>query len=310
LVEGLVWVAGLRLVPELVGRYRILEVEWEERMELGEAPCPGLRPFAARADALLEDRSSGELSVFSLKTAAAWGKQEEMRFRRDVQGLSEAVAIESRLHRKIETVQMAMLLKGIRRASESRGGRKEHYSPLTRAYRLTDPLSGLEQWAWSFDVKKTDKTGLEYTGKLGKGWNYSPAWEYPGGMEAWVVALDRGKIQPECGDALAQCLALPEPWSRSEDELADWLEQTRTQEKLIDDGVEEVNDALVEGRIVELRHAMNQFFPQRRSSCVQFNSQCAYDSLCWGGQGLTQLASGRIPEGFAPRRDHHGDMEE
>ncbi len=332
LVEGLVWVAGLRLVPELISRYRIVDVEREERMELG----PGLRQFAARADALLAERDSGDLSVFSLKTGALYGKREEMKFKRDVQGLSEAIAIERRLHQehfaqwigkdefptqmidgkpfigdtpppKIETVQMALLLKGLRRMNE-KAGRKEHYSPLTRAWRFKDPLNSLEQWAWSYDTPKTNaKTGESYMGKLGKDFSVAPSWEYPGGVRAWVLALDHGEIQSELGDALAQCMAVPEPWGRSEEELVDWLDQAQHQERKIQDGAEAVNAALGAGNLDQARRQLNFSFPQNRSSCVAFNSSCQFDALCWGGQGLVSIASGMAPEGLILRRDHHSE---
>lgn len=334
LIEGLVWVAGLRLVPELISRYRVLEIEREERIEL----APGLRPFAARADALLADRASGDLSVFSLKTAAAYGRREEMRFKRDVQGMSEAVAIDAWLAGdalaaackefgawdtsqppygkqvevklpKVEVVQMAILLKGIRRAQgEDRGLRKEHYSPLTRAWCLIDPINNLEQWAWSYDTPKTAKDGSVYMGKLGKEWRPRPTWERAGGVRQWVLDLDAGLIQSEVGDPLAQCMALPEPWGRAEDEMADWLEQARVSEARIAAGAGLVNDALLVGDLAGARRALNEWFPQDRRSCVQFNSTCAFDGrVCFNPNGLIQLSQGLVPEGLRPRIDHHAD---
>ncbi len=334
LVEGLIWTAGLRLVPELIGRYEVVAVEREERLELGT----GCRPFAARADAVLRERRTGDLSVFSLKTAAMYGMREEMRFKRDVQGLSEAIAVERRLAQentdgiarmmrehsdleplavqnpKVETVQMAILLKGIRRAAESRGGRKEHGSPLVRAWKLEDPLSGLSQWAYAFETPKLDKQGNSYMGRLGKEWKQTPTWEYPGGVGAWVRALDRGEIQPElASDPLMAAMAFPEPWGRSETEMEDWLVQARTIAQGIEEGARVVNDFLSLGDTGGARQALNVFFPQDRRSCISFNQNCVFDSVCWGGQGLVQLAGGQIPDGLALRKDHHaseGDSDE
>lgn len=300
LVEGLVWVAGLRLVPELLSRYKVVEVEREERMELG----PDVREFAARADALLAERDSGDLSVFSLKTGTIYGRREEMRFKRDVQGLSEAIALERRLGAKIETVQMALLLKGLRRMND-RAGRKEHYSPLTRAWRSIDPLSSIETWCWSYDTPKTSRDGSAYMGKLGKDFTSAPTWERPGGIREWVLALDRGEIQSEVGDPFENCLAIPEPWSRSENEVQDWLEQSLVREREIEAGAEAVNLNLQSRDLDSARRQLNVYFPQNRSSCVQFNTTCFADVLCWRGDGLVQLAQGMAPEGMIPRRDHH-----
>jgi len=306
LVEGLVWIAGLRLVPELNSHYNVVDVEREERMELGA----GVRPFAARADALLAERDSGDLSVFSLKTGAMYGRKEEMKFKRDVQGLSEAIALERRLGQKIATVQMALLIKGTRRMNE-KAGRKEHYSPLTRAWRLLDPLTGIQQWAWSSDTPKVNaKTGESYIGKLGKDFTATPAWEYPGGIRAWVLALDRGEIQGELGDALAGCMAVPEPWARAESEVEDWLEQALVQEREVEEGAEVVNLNLASGDLGAARKQLNIYFPQNRSSCVSFNQNCSFDSVCWGGQGLVQIAQGFAPDGLKLREDHHALSED
>lgn len=306
LVEGLVWIAGLRLVPELISHYRIVDVEREERMELGA----GVRPFAARADALLAERDSGDLSVFSLKTGAMYGRKEEMKFKRDVQGLSEAIALERRLGQKIATVQMALLIKGTRRLNE-KAGRKEHYSPLTRAWRLMDPLTGIQQWAWSYDTPKVNaKTGESYIGKLGKDFTATPAWEYPGGIRAWVLALDRGEIQGELGDALAGCMAVPEPWARAESEMEDWLEQALVQEREVEEGAEVVNLNLAAGNLSVARRMLNIHFPQNRSACISYNQSCSFDAVCWGGQGLVQIAQGFAPDGLKLRTDHHAEESE
>ncbi len=146
-------------------------------------------------------------------------------------------------------------------------------------------------------------------GKLGKDFSTAPTWEYPGGIRAWVLALDRGEIQKEVGDALANCLAIPEPWSRSEEEMEDWLEQSLVREREIEAGAEVVNGNLQVGDLGTARKQLNVYFSQTRSACVAFNSTCSFDPICWGGSGLVQIAQGFAPDGMKPRVDHHAGEE-
>lgn len=113
LIEGLVRAYAKAGLPRLLEQYRILEVEREDVWDhftpirmlgdledklVGRDPkIVGWVDFQSRADALLQERQTGDLYVDSLKTAAMedWRKDNENRH--DVQGLSEAAVVERRL---------------------------------------------------------------------------------------------------------------------------------------------------------------------------------------------------------------------
>lgn len=353
LVEGLVMVAGLRLIPNLVERFRVVEVEAEKAFGLGAVRKVlkkentdhyrevGLSPgeiyyaedtpvvFQSRADALLEERETGDLYVHSWKTSADYGRQEEMQFRRDVQGMSEAVGIEqSGCDGRVMGIQMAFLLKG-RKAGGGQGagadiewddtsnwhglgpGLRWHQSPLTHAWRMEShgilPEDDLSQWAWTkWYPKPENKSGL---GKLGKGWESVAVFdEYPGGVRQWVLDLEARRWQPECyghlsiKDPLDRCLAMPEPWSRSDRELEDWLEQARAQSVEIQERAEGVRDAFRGENWQEARRLLNKYFPQSRRSCYSYGGMCQMSDLCFG---IDEIWQRPLENGFGLRVPHH-----
>lgn len=89
----------------LLAQYRVLEVEREEVWPYFTAVRETHVTFQARADALLQERSSGDLYVLSFKTAAGQDWRRDDEGRHDVQGLSEAAAIERRLAQDVEALE-------------------------------------------------------------------------------------------------------------------------------------------------------------------------------------------------------------
>lgn len=315
MVEGLVRAFGLAVLPTLLERYRVLEVEQECQMPLdggggsgeGGGEVAGGLVFQARIDALLEERDTGDLHILSFKTAKEWSKQSAMQFRRDMQGLTEAMTWEaqhgqpSAEHpggRRIEMTQMLILLKGKEYEDKWAGapGKWVHYSPLTRAYRLAIPGIVPEfdssKWAWSYDVPKTyvrgDRKGETYMGTLEKDWKPTSTWDnYPGGMKAWVEDLYRGKWQPEMGDPFAKSFVMPEPWSRAQQEMEDMREQLVAQELEVVEDVRYYQDLILWG--VDdpdpVRSFLNRKFRQHRASCSRYGGMCWAEGICFGGSG-------------------------
>lgn len=299
MVEGMVWLAGLRIVPAILERFEVLEVEREGWASL----TPEIR-FAYRPDALLRERETGDLYIWSLKTAS---EMYEAEFKRSMQGLSEVWAREQDnlehdhdfvdTPKRIMGVQMCYLLKG-RKYEDKVRGCKVHYSPLTRAFLRDDGLS--HEWAWSYDVPKLNfKTGEEYIGKLGANFKATPTWEYRGGVSEWVKALHRGEIQPECGDPFAKVWATPEPYFRSDLETVSWLRQVRVQEEAIVDNAAEVLQ--LEG--LEREVALDELFPQEakwtRGCYLYPGVECEMVPIC-----LTPCDD-PLSRGFRRRRANH-----
>ncbi len=297
LVEGLIRMAAIRILPSLLARYDVVDVEREERLEL----APRLI-FQVRPDALLRERDTGDLAILSWKTAGEYGAAKEDEFRHDAQGLSETLAVEARIApERISWVQMVFLLKGARRKDTRVEGRKINYSPLTRAWMLEGPV---RQWAWSYEVPKEKKDGTPYMGKLGGDWRGVSVWDnYPGGTKAWIDALAAGEVQPEWGDPLAQCYAVPEPWPRSERDMQDWLVETEFQEvslaELASIATERRENAGAEG----CRSFLNCHFPKTRAICGnRWGHPCVYEQLCYGPD---HVAEDPLNNGYRLREPHH-----
>jgi hypothetical protein len=301
LTEGLVRAAGIRLVPGLLARFEILDVEREERLEL----TPGLI-FQARADAVGRDRETEELVVVSGKTKGRWSGQEEKEARHDMQGISEAVVVEARRREPVLAVQMAVAVKGQKYEDKSRPGKWVVHNVLTRAWRKDEIDSSLDQWAWSYETQKINKkTGETYMGRLGQEWRAVHVWEeYPGGVKAWVEDLAIGKWQRESGDPFASLFVLPEPWGRSLAEMGDWREEVTAQELRVAGDAKEARALAREHGPVsrELRSCLNQKFPRHRRACMDYGG-CPYEGgLCFAGDVVVENP---LANGFRLRVPHH-----
>lgn len=97
LTEGLLRAYAKAGLPALLEHYRVLEVEREDVWPAFTFSNGTQVDFQSRADALLQERSSGDLYVDSLKTAASFDYRKDAENRHDVQGLSEAAVVERRL---------------------------------------------------------------------------------------------------------------------------------------------------------------------------------------------------------------------
>jgi hypothetical protein len=95
LVEALVRAYAIFVLPQVLDRFQVVDVEREERADFS---IPGFTlHFLARVDGILLDKSTGEIFILSLKTAKEWGKREDDSARHDMQGLSETRVVEQRL---------------------------------------------------------------------------------------------------------------------------------------------------------------------------------------------------------------------
>jgi hypothetical protein len=336
LIEGLIRAAAIRLLPNLFDRYRVLEVEREDLFDIGKAyltendvdlGTPVV--FQSRLDSLLEDRDTGDLHLLSFKTAKQWGKSEEMQFRRDVQGISEAWGVEQRLGRKVEAIQMVILLKG--KEYEDRGngyvdgadnsggmdnkGRWVHYNPLTRAYAtfqngITPEFDSMT-WTWSYDTMKTyvkgPRKGESYKGKLGGEWHPISTWDnYPGGMKAWIDLLVSGGLQPEMGDPLGGLFIMPEPWTRSGREIEDLMDELTWIETQIPPAAVAINEMLKTGEGAGfVRRELSVEFPRNTSSCYRYGGMCPNEAVCFGSLSLTPEDLVGIGKPWRLRKGHH-----
>lgn len=287
LTEALVRVHALRLLPALIADYEVLEIEREDLMELAETD--GMRiVWMSRPDALLRSRSTGDLFVYSLKTASTFDRRRDDENRHDVQGMSEIAALERRLGERIQGVLMHFLVKG-------RRDENGQDSFLVRPWRRAEQFS--DSWAWNprkpcenpascpyHSVRRSDEPYHNL-----RGYERVAVWEHMP-VARWIDMLACGEAVPG-GDPLAQVAVAPIPYFRNSNEIRRWLLQTASQELRV------AADVLA----VDGPNELDRRFPQYRRSC-DWPRRCVYQDLCFGPEG----AELRWEEfGYVPRRPHH-----
>jgi hypothetical protein len=292
LIEGLIRLWHLR--STIIKDHEVLDVEKEDQLPL----TPDIT-WQARADALL--KNDGDLYVYSLKTAARWDIRQQSANEHDMQGLSEAAAIEARLGEKIFGVRMEYLLKGERRKDEG-SGQYRQMSPLIRGYRRTAHGVTEDSWEYAHSYYYTcTEPHQAYRGQcpgekrhsLGKGWESFNAWEEMG-VKEWMEWLAAGIVQPLAGDVLDKQIVTPLPYYRDEAQMEDWREQVTEQETRIATFTDGIGTAVH-------RSFLNRFFPQHSNSC-DYPVKCDYQDLCWGADYIRQNP---LANGYVWREPHH-----
>jgi len=168
LIEALIRVYEKIQLPKLLSEYEVLEVEKEILYPLVNEivhghncdhtskhilegtdllVCDGsLEPsitLMSKPDAILRDKSTGGLVVYSLKTSSSWNDTNEKANRFDIQGLSELVATEYLYKEEVEAILMNFLIKGSRSFVKDEFGQAKRIqnSPLVHAYMLDSGFS-------------------------------------------------------------------------------------------------------------------------------------------------------------------------
>lgn len=308
LIEGLVraYAVAPKGLQALLEQYRVLEVEredvWEGFAQVGDSRID----FQARADGLLQERSSGDLYILSFKTASGFDYRRENENRHDVQGLSEAAVVERRLRAegqldaRIMGVQMVYLVKGQRTQGEE-GGRYVTQSSLIHPWRKEGITEA--EWAWRYKWSGPDTwpdSGKLRGHTLGKGWTRTDIWNDMG-VKAWIDLLNSGTVQSEAGDPFDSVVVMPIPYFRQDRDIQDWIEQAQYQEARVADAhqvIEKVRRLTPE----LMRSTLNAIAPMYRRSC-DFPSPCQFINICYADDSmlLNPYASGL----FQPRIPHH-----
>jgi hypothetical protein len=284
LAEGLLRCFAKVTLPRLLEEFEVLEVEREEDeiiagpdimtgkyWDMNIKPVFELR-LMGRVDALVRERSSGDLYLWSFKTTATWDKRKDKSAEHDQQGLSEAWLVEQRLGEKVMGVQMIHLVKG-RRAEHPKGsGRWITFSPLIRGYRRPGTVGTEYAHSWEWD----DGDGSH---RLGGKWERFDVWtEYVGGVKQWIEDLDAMVIQPQAPSPLEGQILTPMPYFRQPEDMQNWLEQTRAQELRIEE-----SKGLLGGQVTHDPLWLNAHFPQHRHAC-HYPGDCQFLRLCFGSE--------------------------
>lgn len=333
LVEAFIRSFAIRVLPDLLSRFKVVDVEREEIVVDGNLVMQG------RIDVILEEITTNDLYIVSFKTAAQWDRRQEKSNEHDNQGLSETWILEHRLreenqiidhlithvgfeglpfdvdpkikaatgkylsyidkfrkNEKIMGVIMIYLLKGKRYESSSYPGRWEQHSPLIRAYRKL--VGTTYEYAPSLYFNNpSNKSGK---GRLGKGWEPFTVWdcEEVGGIKGWIERLADPNINVGMGeDVIANSFKIPPPIFRNQDHIDSWVRQAKYIEGDIQNKLILI-DSLTRNDI-SLNEALDSTFPQTRRHC-HYPNDCSYLNICYNTEVFND------PLGmFMYRKAHH-----
>lgn len=284
LVEALVRGYEAFVLPQLLERFVVVEVEREDLGTFKSAGSGGVIKFGMRADALLMEKDSLDLYVLSLKTTKEWGKKMEDTFSHDMQGLSEVMVVEERLkewhnilldqaqvkdgtvtfyNRAIKDARVPQwfltrfmqgslpLIMGITMHIALKG-RKSEYPQGSGVWSYSNPL--IRPWKKADDLGGVDQYAFLYeyqdpmggNHRLGKGWRRVNIWEDMG-VKEWVEVLKTQSLQgmdPMRG--VSGQFVLPQDYYRNEEDMKDLQEEIVGQEETIAEGVRLLREALGE----------------------------------------------------------------
>ncbi len=270
----------------LLRDFDVLEVEQEGRAELSKDMALMFRP-----DALVREKSTGDLYEISWKTCATFQQKTIKQAMVDMQSCSEVWGRENDPSAekvgKIEGVLYKFASKGTRRKDNWDGLYKQGthliYGWMKREGTDVD-------WSWSYEWSDPGeiniKTGNPVSHKLGKGWKKVPIWrEYEGGISAWIAALAANEIHPRDGKALEEAFPNALPVSRRVDEIESWKRSTIAQEErvrhdlgiieMIEDNIATNGESPMEREVM-----LDELFPRHTNRCHDY-SGCSMFDVCW-----------------------------
>lgn len=282
LIEALVRVYAIKGLPNLLNEYEIVNIEQEYDLKLSDNVI-----IRTRADGLLRHRENGRLYLLSFKTAKRYDRRYGDSGHHDVQGLSEAAAVEEQLGEEILGVQMQYLIKGDRYESGQGSGKYHQDTILLHPWVKIDSLNSGESPEFAVNWKWTDETGRGHT--LGKSYTRCNIWEHMSTSD-WIHILS-GHGESKIGTlaALANVLISPPPYYRRREEIDSWKTQTRALGESLHNRRESSRLETVEGR--RLIDTIDENYPMNRRSC-DWPSPCTYKAICHGSLGTDPEDSG------------------
>ena len=303
LIEALLRVWALKEYTLLVRRFNILKVEKEHQLPLDKN---GDLILLSKPDAVLEDKDSGDLLVYSLKSIKEWYQRQEDSYMVDLQGLTEALAVTVCDKIKVSATKFCFLVKG--RPYESKEEKLRDgaiievpiwwtASPLIYGY-LHTKADGGHTFAHSNKTIKPEN--LSGFGRLGKDFTKFKVWETKGGVKAWIQLLNTGQVQPELGDVLKAQVITPVEAHRTRAQLQSTYTQIAASEKRIFENF----------KILKNGGNIDKCFPMRRRSCY-FPSSCDYLKICPNGNKDydPRIAEDPIGSGLFGSREPHYETE-
>jgi hypothetical protein len=269
LTEGLLRAFNLVWLLKILTKYKVLGVEQEI-----QAPLSGDILFMSRPDAILQDKSTGELGIWSIKSTSRWDEIKELENKVDVQGLSESWAVETLTGQKVSWVQMFYIITGSKEKTEDG---PIHISPAV--------------YGW---FKESGFSTTEISPSYTKGWKrFSATEEFEGGLQGWIDYLSKD------GKTLEALFVCPPAWFRNSESIEEWKESTLYQEDKIRVASQNYSVLRMNGYQDRI---LREYFPMFRGSCIRFRKKCDFFSLCHGTAGEVDDP---LAHGFQWRKGNH-----
>lgn len=241
-----------------------------------------------RTDLLTRVRVGNGGMLFNLKSVGDPSEKWRESFTRDMQTLTEAIAVEDRLGIKVDGVVIEGLVKGKNNEYPKGSGFYQSSSMLIYAW-VKDSTSvslpgeqGGTEYATSWDYvcngphlygnNNRCPGGKNHT--LGKGWKKRPVREcFNGGVVGWIDYLRRN----DPATLESYFIQLP-PVIRDAFQVERWKRQILHREVELQDAAAEINRAFLEGNKEIAYLLLDHNFPFFEGyQCLG----CAYHSLCW-----------------------------
>ena len=317
LVKALVYGWATVGYPRFLANYTVIKNGIEQEEEISwliddgtpGAPKAEMR-LLTRTDILAKANSTGMVHLFNLKSVKEANEKWRTGFQRDMQTLTEAMAVESRLGFKVDGVIIEGLIKGKNNEYPKGSGFWQSQSMLIYAWvKEADATSAAlpgevtqTEYATSWDYTCTSPHimgnhqhcpgGRNHT--LGKGYRKRAVRDcFPGGVFGWLDYLNRN--DPE---VLASYFIQLPAINRDEFQVARWVRQKLHREKERQDNAAKVNEAFERGDKDTAYALLDHTFNMNEGyQCFD----CAYNSLCWeAGNPLDEdVWRARVPNHLA-----------
>lgn len=298
LIEGLIWAWCLEVLPEILTRGRVVEVEHDDTYVFGctcglgdgvlskadhEArECQGLG-LMCRPDFIVETRLTLELEYHEFKTTAMDSVTFRDKWEVMIQMFAATLDAERRLGKHVQSIYIHGLIKGKREGeynyeSGKKDGAYRQQSIFCYGYRkpANPPM---EQEEWSAQYEYVGEDGKNH--RLGKAWRKTGVWELPESL--LPAGMTRGEFWASWmpGEVRRKQLVLIGPLTRQTQMVEHFLAEAVGEEARWQEGLWELYDCAQE---------LLQPYPQGDTACCT-------EPTCQKCQGVGHYAA--VPDWWA-----------
>src|SRR6516164_1019614 len=288
LVQALVYGWYLASYPTLTENYTLVEDGIEHEESICWEVDGSLMVLMTRTDLLCKSKATNGAMLFNLKSTSNPDMKWRNSFNRDMQTLTEAIAVEDRLKIKVEGVVIEGLVKGTRNEYPKGSGFYQHNNMLIYSWvkdstdvSLPGEEGGMEfayEYEWTcteahiMGNNKRCPGGKQH--KLGQGYRKRLVRDvFPGGVYGWIDHLVR--VAPH---VLSSYFVRLEPIQRDEFQVERWKRMNLPQEKIRQDAANSVDNYFIANDKNSAFQVLDNSFPMHEGyQCFD----CSYQDICW-----------------------------